>query len=81
MPIYEFECKDCGHVTEILMASHETDLVVCGRCGGKNLIKVLSAHAAVNTSSGFPKNGADRCCGAGGPPSTCPGPGSCCGRN
>ena len=31
MPIFEFECVDCGHHTEILMASTETDLVACGK--------------------------------------------------
>jgi len=80
MPIYEFECLDCGHNTEILMAPHETDLVVCGNCGSRNLKKLLSAHAAVNPmgrSSDFPQV---RCCGSEGPPSTCAGPGTCCGR-
>ena len=80
MPIYEFECLDCGRNTEILMASNETDLVVCGNCGGKNLKKLLSAHAAVSPTGSFPESAADRCCGSSGPPSGCAGPGSCCGR-
>ena len=41
MPIFEFECLDCGQNTEILMASSETDLVACGNCGGKNLKKII----------------------------------------
>ncbi len=82
MPIYEFECLDCGKTTEILMASTETDLVVCGSCESRNLKRLLSAHAAVNPGGGgFPERAADRCCGAGGPPNTCAGPGSCCGAN
>jgi putative FmdB family regulatory protein len=80
MPIYEFECLDCGQRTEILMSSHETDLVVCGNCRGRNLKKLLSAHAAVSPTGRFPSDPADRCCGSEGPPSTCAGPGSCCGR-
>ena len=80
MPIYEFECVDCGHKTEILMARTETDLVVCGDCGSRNLRQLLSAHAAVNPNRSFQGNAADRCCGAEGPPTTCAGPGSCCGQ-
>ena len=80
MPIYEFECVDCGQRTEILMASTETDLVVCNSCGSRNLKKLLSAYAVVSSDRGFPQNPADRCCGADAPPGTCAGPGSCCGR-
>jgi putative FmdB family regulatory protein len=81
MPIYEFECGDCGQHTEILMAATETDLVVCSACGGRNLKRLLSAHSVMNASKGFPENAADRCCGSAGPPSSCAGPGSCCGRS
>ena len=80
MPIYEFECVDCGHNNEILMANGETELVVCGKCGGRNLKKLLSAHAAVSTIRRFPENPVDRCCGIEGPADTCAGPGSCCSR-
>ena len=77
MPIYEFECLDCGNTTEILMANSETDLAVCGGCGSKNLKKLLSAHAFVNSTRRFPENPAARCCGEEGPPANCAGPGSC----
>jgi len=80
MPIYEFECKECGHRTEILVASSEIDLVACGNCGSRDLRKLLSAPAAISPAGGFPENAADRCCGAEGPPTSCAGPGSCCGR-
>ena len=81
MPIYEFECEDCGRKTEILMAGTEEDLVACGGCGGRNLKRLLSAPAAVSPTGRFPEPAADRCCGSEGPPATCAGPGSCCGRN
>jgi putative FmdB family regulatory protein len=80
MPIYEFECEDCGRRTEILMAGTEEGLVACGGCGSRNLKKLLSAPAAVSPTGRFPENAADRCCGTEGPPNTCAGPGSCCGR-
>jgi len=80
MPIYEFECLDCGQSIEMLLSVSEIDLAACGNCGSRNLKKIISAHAAVNPTKSFPKDAADRCCGTGGPPSTCSGPGSCCGR-
>lgn len=80
MPIYEFECLDCGQSIEMLLSANEIDLAACGNCGSRNLKKLLSAHAAVNPTGSFPKDATDRCCGTDGPPSTCAGPGSCCGR-
>lgn len=80
MPIYEFECLDCGHTTEILLATTETDLAACGSCESKQLKKLLSAHAAVSSNKGFPESVADRCCGVDGPSNGCAGPGSCCGK-
>jgi putative FmdB family regulatory protein len=80
MPIFEFECSDCGKSTEILMGRDEENLVICAHCGSKNLKKILSAHAAFSATKSFPANASDRCCGADGPPESCSGPGSCCGR-
>jgi len=81
MPIYEFECLDCGETTEILVAASETDLVTCGKCGSRNLKKLISAHAHVSATKTYPATPADRCCGVDGPPGgSCAGPGSCCGR-
>ena len=80
MPIYEFQCLDCNHNMEILIASNKADLVVCGKCGGRKLKKLMSAHAVTSQTEEFPSNHSDRCCGVDGPPATCAGPGSCCGR-
>ncbi|RLC27861.1 MAG: zinc ribbon domain-containing protein [Deltaproteobacteria bacterium] len=80
MPIFEFECGDCGHRMEILVGTDEIHLVSCGKCGSRNLKKLLSAPAAVASGKRFPENAPARCCGADGPPSSCEGPGSCCGR-
>ena len=80
MPIYEFECLDCGKTTEILMAQSEIELAICGGCGSKNLKKLLSAHAVLSSDSKFPETAADRCFGAEGPTSSCAGPGRCCGK-
>lgn len=81
MPIYEFECLDCGKTTEILVAASEIALVTCGDCGSRNLKKLISAHAQVNPARSYPAGPADRCCGTDGPPGgSCAGPGTCCGK-
>lgn len=60
MPIYEYDCQDCGHTLEVLQRS-STPLETCGEhCesqgehrGTGRLRKRLSAH---NTISGFTRS-------------------------
>jgi putative FmdB family regulatory protein len=80
MPIFEFECRSCGHRMEILVNHSEIDLVVCSECCSKDLKKLISAHAPIQADRGVPVNPSDRCCGSDGPPASCAGPGSCCGK-
>jgi len=51
MPIYEFECNDCGHEFEVLMRITEFDpkKVICEKCSSKNVSQVFS-HFNVKTS-------------------------------
>ena len=47
MPIYEFECEECGRVVEHLFTTKEAKVLTfleCGKCGGrmKKLISVPS---------------------------------------
>jgi putative FmdB family regulatory protein len=49
VPIYEFECRDCGHRFEELVGSHvgtETDQVACPECGSSRLERLLSTSYA-----------------------------------
>ena len=82
MPLYEFECRDCGKVSEVLVIRSD-EQPECGSCGGHNLEKLMSAHS--NSSgpgqAGLPGAGDTGCCGhTPGTASGCAGPGSCCGR-
>ena len=82
MPLYDFKCTDCNQTCEILMISSDEE-PACTHCGGKNLEKLMAAHASVSGSprSGFPGPGDTACCGsAPGEKSGCAGPGSCCGK-
>ena len=41
MPIYEYECINCGNKLEVLQKFNEKPLVTCPQCGGR-LHKLIS---------------------------------------
>ncbi|HFE39043.1 MAG TPA: zinc ribbon domain-containing protein [Gammaproteobacteria bacterium] len=43
MPIYEYECKQCGHKLEALQKMSDDPLVDCPECGKAALAKLVSA--------------------------------------
>ncbi len=43
MPIYEYECSDCGHRLEVLQYSGEPTLTECPACARGTLRKLMSA--------------------------------------
>jgi len=72
MPLYEFECKSCDNVVELLVRS-SADENACPSCGNADLQRVLSIPSApaVKSKSSLPVAGsgdscaAPRCCGGG----------------
>lgn len=46
MPLLEYRCKDCGHVTEVLTGSGGNEKPACEECGGKDTEKVFSSFSA-----------------------------------
>lgn len=75
MPIFEYRCKGCNAVTEVLIRrAGDERAVKCGECGSAKLERMLSAAAvAVKSEDGcpVPKCG-DRapCCARTGPHDT-----------
>ena len=43
MPIYEYECKACGHEMEALQKMSDPVLTDCPACEKKELVKLISA--------------------------------------
>lgn len=83
MPIFDYLCKNCGEITEILVTADE-DKNKCSACGSFNLTKMLSAHSSLSGIGrhSMPGPGDTACCGSSpGANSSCAGPGSCCGRS
>jgi putative FmdB family regulatory protein len=75
MPIYEFECRQCGNRFETLV--RESTKPSCPSCQGTDLARLLSAFA-VGSGNGGSKAESAAC-------STCPdwkgGGGGCCSMN
>ena len=43
MPIYEYQCKACGHALEVIQKVSEEPLKYCPECGQAELNKLVSA--------------------------------------
>ncbi len=44
MPIYEFQCRNCGYVFELLlMSKEEMEDIRCARCASPQVGKLISA--------------------------------------
>lgn len=52
MPLYEYECLECGKKTELLQRFADAPLAACPHCGG-GVRKLLSAPAFQFKGSGF----------------------------
>ena len=64
MPLYEYRCKQCGHVTAFLERSNARQAHACEKCGSKDTEKVFSTFAA---KSGTSSSSRSSC-----PTGTCP---------
>jgi putative FmdB family regulatory protein len=83
MPIYEFECQECGKFSEIIVFG-SADSPKCRYCGSQHMKKRLSAHSSMSgpSKNRMPGLGDTACCGSSpGHAAGCAGPGSCCGKN
>ena len=57
MPIYDYECSNCGHVVEVVHGVHEAGPTACPNCGGL-LRKRLSTPAIHFRGTGWAKKDA-----------------------
>ena len=63
MPIYEYRCKKCGHVTEVLESADASARHTCGKCGSRRVEKLVST---------FGVGASTRSSGSSCPTGTCP---------
>jgi len=64
MPLFEYRCKKCGHVTTFLESAATRKAHACERCGSKQTEKIFSTFAA--------KSGESSSSGSACPTGTCP---------
>jgi len=57
MPIYEYECKKCGHRFDVMQSFNDPPVKTCGNNGCRGRVrKVLSPPAVIFKGSGFHVN-------------------------
>jgi len=64
MPIFEYQCAKCSHVTSFLEKAGNKKTHVCEKCGSRDTKKAFSTFSA---KSGDSSSGASSC-----PTGTCP---------
>ena len=52
MPIYEYECKDCGAISEVMQKFSDKPIKKCPSCGGR-VNKIMSMNAFHLKGSGW----------------------------
>ena len=55
MPLYEYQCRQCGRLTEKIQKFSDPELTVCPHCGGE-LSRTLTAPAVQFKGSGWYKD-------------------------
>ena len=45
MPIYEYQCTECGYKTEVLQKISDDPMTICPECGKPTMKKLVSAAA------------------------------------
>lgn len=53
MPIYAYECSDCGHARDVLQKLSDKHLEICPECGKKSFARKLTAAGFVLKGSGW----------------------------
>ncbi|RME20286.1 MAG: zinc ribbon domain-containing protein [Deltaproteobacteria bacterium] len=56
MPIYEYQCPDCGHKFEKLQKVSDDPIRVCPECSGDSVRKLVSPTAFILKGSGWYKD-------------------------
>ncbi len=54
MPIYDYKCKKCETVSEVLVRSSDGQTIKCSSCGSTNVEKLLSASYMIKMGGSRP---------------------------
>jgi len=59
MPIYEYQCEECGKRSSTLLASYSSTDPACPRCGKHSLRRLVSSFATVSSGESDGGDGGD----------------------
>jgi putative FmdB family regulatory protein len=66
MPIYEYDCQECGKHFEKLVRSSSTDnAITCPSCASTRCVKSLSCFCTTHSSAGAGQGRAEPCANTG----------------
>lgn len=51
MPIYKFNCNQCGRVFDKVLLSSDISAVVCSNCASKEISRVISENETATKSA------------------------------
>ncbi len=54
MPIFEYKCRQCGHVMEVLQKSRKATRQTCEGCGSSDVQKLMSGFAVGQSKPAAP---------------------------
>ena len=61
MPIYQYRCRDCDEISEMMLPMQQEDLIInCRSCGSSNIERLISVPGLIKV--GATAHGAT-CCG------------------
>ncbi len=64
MPVYEYQCKKCGKVSEFLLGVVQESIEIkCKDCGSEELDKIFSKSFISRSGSLIASQGGKTCCG------------------
>ena len=62
MPLYEYRCKECGHLFEKMISFSQADkLPECPNCKGSETQKMVSMFASKGTTASFNTSASSGC--------------------
>ena len=50
MPLYDFECQDCGRRFEDLVFEDDEENPVCPKCGSTNTLRLISEPSPMDST-------------------------------
>lgn len=58
MPVFDFECKECGNKFDLMISNKDKEKAKCPQCGSAEIKQLLSRFATLSGGSS-----ADSCAG------------------